>query len=95
MFSRSPKVVSKNASKKAENVEHMDLRGRHSNRKRTPAEKLQKVLQFIRLLPTYESHYTREACANTRKYLNPDLNLKILYEEYKKHCIGDESVVSM
>lgn len=73
----------------------MDLRGRHSNRKRTPAEKLQKVLHFIRLLPTYESHYTRETCANTKKYLNPDLNLKILYEEYKKHCIGDESVVSM
>lgn len=63
----------------------VDLRGKHSSRKKTPANKLQHVVKFINSMPHYESHYTRNT-TNEKKFLDSNLNMKILYSEYKNYC---------
>ncbi|XP_044744281.1 uncharacterized protein LOC123306370 [Coccinella septempunctata] len=45
-------------------------------------KKIESVCDFIRSFPTYISHYSRNK--TDRKYLSPDLNIRILYTEYKK-----------
>lgn len=59
-----------------------DLRGKHCRHKKTPAAAILHIVKFINSLPKYESHYMRESTKNN-KYLAPNLNLKILYDEYK------------
>lgn len=63
----------------------VDLRGKHNAHRKTPIDRIKEVIQFINLLPQYESHYTRAALYE-RKYLSPELNLKILFNEYIKWC---------
>lgn len=65
----------------------VDLRGKHKSHKNTPADKIRTTIKFISSLPQYESHYTRVSASNSgRKYLAPNLNLKIIYNEYKLLC---------
>lgn len=62
-----------------------DQRGRHIPANKTPTTKVDEVCSFIQTFPQYESHYTRNT--NARKYLAPDINIKIMYNEYKnKHA---------
>lgn len=68
----------------------VDLRGKHNAHKKIPGDKIKKVIEFINLLPQYESHYTR-AAIDGRKYLSPDLNMKIIYDEYTKWVIDQNS----
>ncbi|XP_072394757.1 uncharacterized protein [Diabrotica undecimpunctata] len=52
-----------------------------------------KVKEHIKSFPCYKSHYT--LCdAPDRKYLNPDLNIRKMYQLYKEKCEqeGSESV---
>lgn len=58
-----------------------DKRGKHSG-KRTSDTKIKKIKDFINTFPSYESHYSRLKNSN-RKYLSPNLNLKIIYYLYK------------
>lgn len=62
-----------------------DLRGKHKMHRKTPADRIRGVISFINSLPNYESHYAREPNSN-RKYLASNLNLKIIYDEYKAVC---------
>lgn len=65
----------------------IDRRGKHTSHKKTPANKIRTVIKFINSLPQYESHYIRARESNSgRKYLSPNLNLKIIYNEYKNVC---------
>lgn len=68
-----------------------DLRGKHTSHKKTPAERVKEVIEFVNLLPHYESHYTRAAMMGTN-YLSPNLNLTILYKEYVKLCTEKKSI---
>lgn len=61
-----------------------DLRGKHSKHKKTPADAILHAIKFINSFPKYESHYARNTIQT--KYLAPNLNFKILYDEYKKQC---------
>lgn len=47
---------------------------------------------FIRSLPNYESHYTRNSSSTPKKYLAPNLNMKKLYEDYTQQF---ENPISM
>ena len=58
-----------------------DKRGKHSGN-RTNDTKINKVKDFINTFPSYESHYSRLKNLN-KKYLTPNLNLKIIYNLYK------------
>lgn len=58
-----------------------DLRGKHSHHKKTPAARILHAVQIIASLPKYESHYAREHTQSN--YLGPNLNMKILYNEYR------------
>lgn len=65
----------------------IDRRGKHTSHKKTPADKIRGVIQFIASLPQYESHYVRTRDMDSgRKYLSPNLNLKMIYNEYKTVC---------
>lgn len=65
-----------------------DRRGRH-----VPGNKVDDthVLKHINSFPAYTSHYSR-TCNPRRKYLNPDLNIKKMYELYISQC-EDENIV--
>lgn len=58
----------------------IDLRGKHTHHKKTPSTAILHAIKFINSLPKYESHYARE-CTQDKKYLPPNLNMKILYNE--------------
>lgn len=65
----------------------VDRRGKHKSHKKTSADKIRVVIKFINSLPQYESHYMRATTSNSgRKYLASNLNLKIIYNEYKVVC---------
>jgi len=59
-----------------------DKRGKHTPYNRTENLKVLEVKNFINLFPCYESHYSRMKNLE-RKYLSPDLNIKIMYKLYK------------
>lgn len=63
----------------------IDLRGKHTHHKRTPATAISHAIKFMNSLPKYESHYARE-WTRDKKYLAPNLNLTILYNEYINQC---------
>lgn len=70
-----------------ENDFAIDRRGKHKSHKKIPADKIRNVIKFMNSLPQYESHYIRARESNSgRKYLSPNLNLKIIYNEYKNVC---------
>lgn len=92
----SKSKIDKCIQKKQKNASDctVDRRGKHKSHKKSPANKIRNIVKFINSLPHYESHYVREANPG-RKYLPPNLNLKILYEEYKNMCNEqDESPLS-
>lgn len=66
-----------------------DQRGRHAPANKTPVEKIDCVCNFIRSFPTYISHYSRHK--TDRNYLGPNLNIRILYTEYKKNTANPVS----
>lgn len=61
----------------------IDRRGKHNPKNKTPEPKVNKIKDFINTFPKYDSHYTRHK-SETRQYLSPDLNLTLIYSEYKK-----------
>lgn len=65
-----------------------DLRGKHTPHNKTSLVDEQRVCDFIRQFPSYHSHYCRRD--SNRKYLNPELNMKIMYNMYKSRCIANE-----
>lgn len=71
---------------KTPNQSAIDRRGKHFSHRKTSAGAIRNVIEFISSFPQYESHYTRGMFPTVRKYLEPNLNLKILYNEYKKKC---------
>lgn len=64
----------------------VNMRGKHISSRKTPVDKIQTVINFINSVPQYESHYARNISQINKKYLAPDLNMTILYNEYKKMC---------
>jgi len=58
-----------------------DQRGKHSGN-RTNDTRINEIKDFINTFPSYESHYSRLKNLN-KKYLSPNLNLKIIYNLYK------------
>lgn len=65
----------------------VDGRGKHKSHKKTPADRIHTIIKFINSLPQYESHYMRARASDSgRKYLASNLNLKIIYNEYKLLC---------
>lgn len=70
----------------------IDYRGKHRNHKKTSASAILNAVQFINSLPKYESHYTRNSSNAQKKYLAPNLNLKILYNEYTQQCTNPISM---
>jgi hypothetical protein len=59
-----------------------DLRGKHENQwNNLPQEVLDDVIDFIRNLPSRESHYSPKTERN-RKYLSSDLNISKLFKNF-------------
>lgn len=68
--------------KKQHMIPPTDQRGKHPPANKTSDDKVNELCQFIQKIPSYISHYSRHK--TERKYLAPDLNIRILYDEYKK-----------
>lgn len=59
----------------------MDKRGTTSSRKLDDSD----IIRHIQSFPAYQSHYTRKSNPN-RKYLNPGLTIRKMYDLYKEKC---------
>lgn len=81
--------IARATTMKSQGLPKIDNRGRHRPHNKTRDEDVEFVKQFIRSLPTYESHYSRHKNMN-RRYLAPDLNISKLYELYKSKCAEDK-----
>lgn len=68
-----------------------DGRGKMEPGNKIPEGRVAIIEEHIRSFPTYTSHYSRAKSGN-RKYLNPTLNLTIMYNLYKKSCEEKEIV---
>lgn len=67
-----------------------DARGKHDNRpNRIPFEVVEFVKWHIGQFPSEESHYSRHNNPN-RRYLSPELSVKIMHELYLKECTNQE-----
>ncbi|XP_046684661.1 uncharacterized protein LOC124370420 [Homalodisca vitripennis] len=62
-----------------------DKRGKKIPPNKTNPEKLEFVKEHIMKFPRYTSHYSRQQNPN-KKYLNPGLNVKKMYDFYKELC---------
>ena len=62
-----------------------DKRGRHASHRVISTEQLNDVRSHIQSFPRYRSHYTRRDSVD-RTYLNPGLNLSIMYNLYIDKC---------
>lgn len=73
----------------------VDNRGKHcSHKKKYTENDIKNVRQFIEMLPTYESHYSRNKSPH-KKYLGLEYNIQSLYEEYKNNCsVNNTTAVS-
>ncbi|CAG9783437.1 unnamed protein product [Diatraea saccharalis] len=60
----------------------LDKRGCTGGHNKITEAKSQEVINFIKSLPKYKSHYCREK--TNSKYLAPNLNLNFIYELYKE-----------
>jgi len=69
-------------SKMVSNTPPRDKRGKHTPFNKTDNLKIAEIKEFINKFPSYESHYSRIKNLN-RKYLSPNLNLKMMYNLYK------------
>lgn len=70
------------ACRKIEGNKFSDLRGPHGNHKKIDEAELSLVRSHIESFPAVESHYTRKS--SQRKYLAANLNITIMWEEFKK-----------
>lgn len=84
--------VLKNKLSAISGVVHDDMRGKSEPYNKTPQSDIQLVKDHIKLIPTYESHYTRKDSA--RKYLPSHYTLKRMYDEYKEWLPADKKPVS-
>ena len=74
-----------NARKPFTRITDNDQRGKHENRpNRVPAAVIDDIKSHINSFPRFESHYCRKS--STKEYLEANLNLTKLYNEYEKHC---------
>lgn len=64
-----------------------DRRGKHTPHNKTSSDQEQTVCSFIQQFPAYESHYCRRD--SNRKYLNPNLNIRIMYDMYQTECANN------
>lgn len=62
-----------------------DKRGKHVPANKTKEEAVKLVCDHIESFPNEKSHYTRHHNPN-RRYLSPDLNLRLMYNLYVQHC---------
>lgn len=69
----------------------LDKRGRHSPHNKSNHDDKNYLIQFIKKFPAYESHYCRHHTA--KKYLSPNLNMSLMYDEYKKSCELDKKKI--
>lgn len=59
-----------------------DRRGKFPPANKIPTEKINEVMEFISKFPSYQSHYSRKK--TERKFLSPNLNLRIMFNLYKE-----------
>ncbi|CAG9814746.1 unnamed protein product [Phaedon cochleariae] len=69
-----------------------DKRGRHTPHNKTNLEDTNYLKEFITKFPVYESHNCRHHTA--KKYLPPNLNISLMYAEYKRCCETDQRKIS-
>lgn len=62
-----------------------DMRGRHEAATKISLEDKEHVKNHINMFPAFQSHYSRKDNPN-RKYLDPDLNIRKMYNMYIEHC---------
>lgn len=62
-----------------------DLRGKHEPATKIPNAQKQLVMDHINMFPKFQSHYTRLDNPH-RQYLDPELNVKKMYEAYVVWC---------
>ena len=62
---------------------HMDQRGRHEPKNKTPQSAIDEVKAHISSFPKYRSHYSRRDNPN-KQYLSPDLSISKMYSLYKE-----------
>lgn len=68
-----------------------DRRGRHAPHNKSDPASVQYLQDFINSIPAYNSHYSRKD-NEQRKYLAPDLSMKILYDLYGKKCEQENKI---
>lgn len=83
-----PSRLYKAVQSSGQNPSARENRGRAVSKNKTSEEAKVGVKNFINLFPKYRSHYGRSK--SQKKYLNPQLNLKIMYEMYKDSCAVKE-----
>lgn len=67
---------------------HMDQRGRHEPKNKTPDAVINVIKQHIESFPKYKSHYSRQDNPN-KKYLSPELSISTMYSLYKEKMEKD------
>jgi len=77
--------ISRATAQKSDGIPKVDSRGRHIPHNKTSDVDVKHIEEFIKQIPTYESHYSRQKNRN-RRYLAPDLNICKLYNLYKSKC---------
>lgn len=86
-------VIKKKVQGSGAGVSPKDSRGKSQPGNKMPDAKVEEVMNHIRSFPVYASHYSRKKNPNER-YLDSSLNLRLMYEKYKEHCIqNDVSIV--
>lgn len=65
-----------------------DQRGRKTPPNKLPVSDVEYVMQHISSFPRHSSHYTRGHQLD-RKFLSPELNLKVMYTLYVEKCIEE------
>lgn len=66
-----------------------DLRGKHVAAQKISPEQKEHVRNHINMFPAFQSHYSRKDNPN-RKYLDPDLNMRQMYNLYEEFCTGKQ-----
>lgn len=72
-------------------VSFRDQRGRKEPSNKISQERIDSIKEHINKFPHYTSHYSRRDNPN-RKYLDPRLNLKLMYDLYVTFCRDEKQV---
>ena len=73
------------ARKKTDGTPIEDRRGKSAPQNKSSDEDTEYLQRFIRLFPTYQSHYSRKD-NQYRNYLPPTLRMSTMYEKYVCNC---------